>query len=96
MNIKIVNYPDEGKITFQQAFLRELPYAIILFIDIIITFIAYLSPDIYNSFIVQLFVSWSDSAQSMWFLVEIITMLVNDQRRAVHDLIARTVVIKTQ
>jgi uncharacterized RDD family membrane protein YckC len=29
-----------------------------------------------------------------WFLVEIITMLTNDKRRALHDFIAGTVVIR--
>jgi len=29
-----------------------------------------------------------------WFLLEVITMLTNSKRRAIHDLIAKTVVMK--
>ena len=32
----------------------------------------------------------------IWFMLEIITMLLNEKRRALHDLIASTVVIRTQ
>jgi hypothetical protein len=31
----------------------------------------------------------------LWFLVEIVTMLTNGKRRALHDFIAGTVVIRT-
>ena len=32
----------------------------------------------------------------IWFMLEIITMLLNEKRRALHDLIAGTVVVRTQ
>ena len=31
----------------------------------------------------------------IWFVLEIITMLLNKKRRALHDLIAGTVVVRT-
>lgn len=34
------------------------------------------------------------SILSLWFLLEIVTMLANDKRRAVHDFIARSVVVR--
>jgi uncharacterized RDD family membrane protein YckC len=30
-----------------------------------------------------------------WFLLEVVTMLTNSKRRALHDLIAKTVVVRT-
>ena len=34
------------------------------------------------------------SAALVWFLLEVVTMLTNSKRRALHDFIARTVVVK--
>jgi uncharacterized RDD family membrane protein YckC len=34
------------------------------------------------------------NAQALWFLVEIVTMLFNNKRRAIHDLIAGSVVMR--
>lgn len=31
----------------------------------------------------------------LWFIAEVLTMLTNDKRRALHDVIAGTVVIRT-
>jgi uncharacterized RDD family membrane protein YckC len=35
--------------------------------------------------------AWAGCA---WYLLEVITMLTNDKRRAVHDFIAGTVVVR--
>lgn len=35
------------------------------------------------------------SIASLWYLVEIVTMLANDKRRALHDFIARSVVVRS-
>jgi hypothetical protein len=50
----------------------------------------YPSAESSNSFVVQF---WSFVAVG-WFLLEIATMLTNAKRRALHDYIARTVVVR--
>ena len=40
------------------------------------------------------FFSWVNTASTIWVWSEVIVMLFNRQRRALHDFIARTVVIK--
>lgn len=35
------------------------------------------------------------SAMAIWFLLEVVTMLTNDKRRALHDWIAGSVVVRT-
>jgi uncharacterized RDD family membrane protein YckC len=35
-----------------------------------------------------------DNASVIWFIIEIVTCLLNEKRRALHDYIAGTVVVK--
>jgi uncharacterized RDD family membrane protein YckC len=43
--------------------------------------------------VVENYLSWLSIA---WFLLEIVTMLTNEKRRALHDMIAGSVVIKEE
>lgn len=94
MGVKIVTFPEELPITYKHAFIRDLPYTIILLADIVIVVLVIINPElIFNSTITSI----SDIfgyAWLLWFLLEIISMLFNDKKRAVHDIIAKTVVIK--
>jgi hypothetical protein len=38
---------------------------------------------------------WLAVLPGLWFLAEVTTMFANDKRRALHDLIAGTVVVRT-
>jgi uncharacterized RDD family membrane protein YckC len=40
---------------------------------------------------VDLIVTW---AAGLWFALEMVTMLTNDKRRALHDMLAKTVVVR--
>jgi uncharacterized RDD family membrane protein YckC len=95
MGVKIVSFPEELPITYKQAFIRDLPYTVLLLADIVINIAFILHPElIFNSTIVLLN-GILGFAGLFWILVEIVSMLFNDKKRAVHDLIAKTVVIKT-
>ena len=96
MGIKIVTFPEELPITYKQAFIRDLPYTVLLTADIIINIAFILHPELmFNSNIVLLD-GILGFAGLLWIAVEIISMLFNDKKRAVHDLIAKTVVIRTE
>ncbi len=91
--VRVVDYRTEGKISWLQAWLREgipmllsmgfLGYSIFVMLDV-------------NS---QLFVTnelfWLFTAlPGLWFVAEVMTMLTNKKRRALHDFIAGTVVVR--
>ena len=66
-----------------------------LIADIIINIAFILHPDLmFNSNIV-LWDGILGFAGLLWIAVEIVSMLFNDKKRAIHDLIAKTVVIRT-
>jgi uncharacterized RDD family membrane protein YckC len=89
--VKVVDAITEEPITFKKAFIRD---SIPLILSIVIVIYIPLSEEgISNadikSHIFLHFIVW------FWFLAEVITMLTNDKRRALHDYIAGTVVIRT-
>ena len=78
-SIKVVLHDDESQaIGFHNAFKRESVW-------IFLTAISYIP--VFRD------LSFVDSITFFWFLAEIITMLFNEKRRAVHDYLANSVVI---
>jgi uncharacterized RDD family membrane protein YckC len=99
--VKVVDFKTERPITLRQAMLREgIP---------IIASLAVFGYDIYRVIVSEgpLPVDAAGNVELggafwrvatiplAWFLAEVVTMLTNDKRRALHDLIAGTVVIRT-
>jgi uncharacterized RDD family membrane protein YckC len=93
MNVKIVSFPDESPITYKQAILRDLPYMILIALDFLIWCLLQIAPAMSSNFIVIALDILASYAAIIWFLLEIISMLTNEKRRAIHDKIAGTVVI---
>lgn len=94
--VRILTFKDESPITFRQALLRE---SIPMLINT-----AFLVYSIVNSSTVESesdpqlpgAAFWILSAMTLlWFALECVTMLTNDKRRALHDFIAGTVVVRT-
>jgi uncharacterized RDD family membrane protein YckC len=86
----------EVPISIRQAFLRDSIYIAINTMALIISIYFVLSgrPIYTESF------SMADAilgiAALLWFIAEILTCLTNQRRRAIHDFIARTIVVKTE
>lgn len=93
--VKVLDVSEDGTLSLRQAFLRDIG-------SVAISSLAYV-------YLVQLVVSgrYAEGAQVnetpgmilgiaalSWFLLEILTMLTNPKRRALHDFIAGTVVVK--
>ena len=88
----------EGRIpTLWQAFLRDIgdivPSALGLCYTIYLILTHHYSPAVLEASLFLSIVGWSNTG---WFLLEIGTMLTNHKHRALHDLIARTVVVRTE
>ena len=90
LSLKVVNYPDEKDINFKQAILRDIVPVFLITTAILI----YIVPINQNSNLKQLVLLWVNILYNMWYLLEIIIMFSNKKRRALHDFIAQTIVIK--
>jgi uncharacterized RDD family membrane protein YckC len=93
--VKVVDV-SESPISLRQAFLRDSVYAGLCTIELILfLFQKFFSGNV-ESPIMESLTVLVGSAGFVWFLVEVVTMLTNEKRRALHDFIAGTVVVRTQ
>jgi uncharacterized RDD family membrane protein YckC len=96
-NVKVLNFSDESEIGLKQAFRREsvnlFISAMLVMFGIIIPYLIDAEGNMSNStaIIMVTFVF----ASLAWWIAEFITMLFNEKRRAVHDFIGKTVVVRT-
>ena len=102
--VRVVDFKTEGPITFRQALLRDIvpiltsipliiyeSYRLIMGLPISVS-VFRVSPD---SSVGTTGEQWIVLIVFVWWFAEIVTMLTNDKRRAIHDFIAGTVVIRT-
>jgi uncharacterized RDD family membrane protein YckC len=88
--IKVVSAKNERRIGMKQALLRDsipLILSVLLYGYILVLEPSNLDESKYLRFVPAIF--------GLWFLAEIITMLTNEKRRALHDFIAGTVVVRS-
>ncbi len=99
--VRVVDFPGEGPISWRQAWLREgIP--IVLSVGVLVY-------EVFGVLTGRVSASAVASGEALaggpfwlfmalplgWFLAEVLTMLTNDKRRALHDLVAKTVVVRT-
>ena len=88
-NLRILDSKTEAPITYRQALIRDaIPLILILALCVYSTTGASNIEDMTLAL-------WITGAFGVWFLAEILTMFTNAKRRALHDFIAGTVVVRT-
>lgn len=91
VNVQVKDISEEGKLTLKQALLRDSVLIGLQVLGLITLFILSYS---YSPTLQTLMDNIISNAVFMWTLLEIVSMLTNEKRRAIHDLIAQTVVVK--
>lgn len=100
--VRVVDFCTEGKISYQQAWLREgIPMVLSLGMvgyQIFLMLTGAVPPKTINTdgTLAGSKPFWLLSAVPvLWFVAEVLTMFTNEKRRALHDFIAGTVVVRT-
>jgi uncharacterized RDD family membrane protein YckC len=94
LGVKVLDV-SESPISMRQAFLRESVYIVFNAITVIISICLALGGD--STYLKTFHTTQTivGTASLIWFYAEILTCLTNQKRRAIHDFIAGTVVVKT-
>jgi uncharacterized RDD family membrane protein YckC len=93
--VKVVDV-SESPISMRQAFLRDSVYAGLSTIALILfLYQKFFSGDV-ESPVIKSLTNLLGLTGFIWFLVEIVTMLTNEKRRALHDFIAGPVVVRSE
>lgn len=93
--VKIFDKSEESDITWRQAVIRDI--VPVFFLLISSAYLAYFGVSVseaIDSGATELILKAYFYSASVWTLAEVITMLFNAKRRAVHDFIAGTVVVR--
>jgi uncharacterized RDD family membrane protein YckC len=89
----LLNANETRTINYEEAFWREAPVLIMLVFFVILEVYYSLVP-VGHSNTSLMFYDILKYTQMIWFLAEMLTMLLNDKRRALHDYIANTVAVQ--
>lgn len=96
MHVRVMDVSEDRIPSLGQAFLRDSGY-ILINVSSLVYFIYIVAAQRYvngteqiNSLPGRII----ESASLGWFLLEVVTMFTNSKRRAIHDFIARTVVLR--
>lgn len=93
MNIKVLDKGEEKVIGYTRAFYRE---SIWFFLSVAAILYIVFAVDPADTTEIDKYQQWSALLTLGWFVVELVTMLTNNKRRAVHDFIAGSVVINLE
>ncbi len=94
--IIVVHINEDRIINYKEAVLRESPFWITIMISVIITVYYLLAPHAIADEHASDSYTILSYAGLIWYLLEILTMLSNNKRRALHDFIAHSVVIRKE
>ena len=98
MKVKVVDNATEDSISYSQSFMREIVPMVLVTTSIILNFILFSDIDLENykvSTLGYILIFFPSGMLAIWSILEIVTMLFDDKKRALHDKIAETVVIRT-
>src|SRR6186713_2225841 len=92
--VKVLDLSEERMPALRQAVLRDIGNIVLNTLGVICLSIAVLrdqySTGTLTMSMPELVLTWASFG---WYLLEVVTMLTNEKRRAVHDLIANAVVV---
>lgn len=95
MRVQVLDVQEDRIPTFGQAFLRDIGYVVVDTLSLIYLIYLVLAgeyvSDVEAASLPDQIFMWSALG---WFFLGIITMLTNERRRALHDFIAKTVVVR--
>lgn len=96
VGIKILDFQTESPVSFNQSLKREIVPLIIVNISLISGWVLFYGVDIQNyefTTLGKIIVFLPGFIYGIWSLLEIVTMLFDDKKRALHDYIAGTVCV---
>jgi len=93
MDVKVLNVNEEKLLSLWQAIFRDSFYIVVQVIGLFYFSLFMFKED--NALLINEYRNFADQPLFWWTLLELITMLTNSKRRALHDFIAKSVVVRS-
>lgn len=94
MKVRVVDNATEGPITMRQAVIRDCFLIAVDVFSLVLNVLWMSDKNIATAYWFQIAVSMIDYSTIVWMVLEIASAWFNSKRRAVHDFIAGTVVVR--
>ena len=95
VGVKVLDIGETKTLTLRQSLYRDSFYLIIAIIGLLYYGVLLTLTSDQGTVLTE-YVSFSDNPIFWWTLIELITMLSNSKRRALHDFIAKSIVVRTE
>ena len=92
--VKVLDVGETRTLTFRQSLYRDSFYLLVATTGFIY-YAVLLTQTTEQETVLNEYSSFSDNPIFWWTLIELITMLTNSKRRALHDFIAKSIVVRT-
>jgi uncharacterized RDD family membrane protein YckC len=93
IGIRVLDVTETRGLTLLQSLLRDGFYLLIAFAEIIYCSFLLIRTD-NAEYVLDNLSNFADTSTLWWVLIELATMLTNHKRRAIHDFIAKSVVVR--
>jgi uncharacterized RDD family membrane protein YckC len=90
--VKVLDVSETHTLTFRQSVMRDI---VLLLVQVIVLFyiLVYINPNQHGSFVSD-YDNFTATPLFIWTIAELISMVTNAKRRAIHDFIAKSVVVR--
>ena len=95
VGVKVLDISETKKLTLCQSIYRDGFYLMVVLIGLLY-YGFLLSTKVDKEIILNDYYSFANFSFFWWTVIELITMLANSKRRALHDLIAKSIVIRAE
>ena len=92
--VKVIDVTETKNINLKQAVFRDIFYVLVEVIGLCY-FLALLLQSADKNYLLDDYKDFAMTPFFIWTLLELITMLTNYKRRAIHDFLAKSVVVRT-
>jgi uncharacterized RDD family membrane protein YckC len=95
MDVRVIDKSETRLLTLKQSFMRDSIYIVLEMIGLVVLIseIVQLGQYPNEDSVIETYLEW---LATLWFVLEIGTMLTNNRRRAIHDFLAGSVVIREE
>ncbi|MEO6135656.1 MAG: RDD family protein [Ginsengibacter sp.] len=95
VGVKVLDINENRKLTLYQSIYRDSFYLLVAFIALFYYAVLLMHTGEKGN-ILNDYSSFADKPIFWWTAIELITMLTNSKRRALHDFIAKSIVVRTE
>jgi uncharacterized RDD family membrane protein YckC len=96
MKVRVIDISETRLLSLKQSFMRDSVYVVFETLGLLFVIFQVIKLGHYDKVAMRFDDYYIDWFGFIWFILELVTMMTNDKRRAIHDFMANSVVINEE